>query len=216
MILLYTIFLCIARTFLAALNGYSGKKLTGGDAITARFLNQGSFEFIPQFTLFMNSNYLPRVLDETLFTSGRVNVIEFSRHFSEKEQDTTLKTRLRSPENLSGVLNWMLDGLRMYREQGLEMPHTVELETCDYKRVSDKLNDFIDECLEPSDSFAVTAKAVYARYKEWCMSCGYSAEGKQKFLDKLRTRGMLANTGTINGKTAFNVVNGFQLITETA
>ena len=92
--------------------------------------------------------------------------------------------------------------------------NTVELETYDYKRVSDKLNDFIDECLEPSDGFAVTSKAVYARYKEWCSSCGYACEGKQKFMDKLRTRGMLANTGTIDGKTVRNVVNGFSIYSE--
>lgn len=185
------------------------KKLTGGDAITARFLNQGSFEFVPQFTLFMNTNFLPRVLDETLFSSGRVRVIEFQKHFGEHEQDTNLKIRLRSPENLSGVMNWALRGLQLYREQGFEIPHTVEIETSDYQRISDKLNDFIDERLVPSEGNLLTANEVYVQYVEWCSSCGYSSEGKQRFFDKLRTRGMLADSGTINGKTVRNVVKGF-------
>ena len=187
------------------------KKLTGGDAITARFLNQGSFEFIPQFTLFMNTNYLPRVLDETLFSSGRVNVIEFSRHFSEKEQDTTLKSRLRTPENLSGVFSWLLDGLRMYREQGLEMPSTVELETNSYRTVSDKLTQFIDDLLEPTQGAAISAKTVYESYKLWCQDSGFSAENKSRFFEKLRSRGLMAESGTIDGKTVRNVISGYKL-----
>lgn len=191
------------------------KKLTGGDAITARFLKQGSFEFVPQFTLFMNTNHLPRVLDETLFTSARVHVIEFQRHFSEGEQDTGLKSRLRTPENLSGVFNWILGGLRMYREQGLETPYSVELETGDYRRISDKFNDFFDECLEPSEGDAVTAKEMFDAYKKWCSSSGFCYEAKSKFFQKLRARGMLADTGTVAGKTQFNVVPGFRIISET-
>lgn len=34
------------------------KTLTGRDTINARFLNENSFEFVPQFKLFINTNPL--------------------------------------------------------------------------------------------------------------------------------------------------------------
>lgn len=47
--------------------------------ITARRLYQSEFEFefefIPHFKLFINTNYLPQIQDETLFTSGRIVVV---------------------------------------------------------------------------------------------------------------------------------------------
>lgn len=101
------------------------KTLTGRDTINARFLNENSFEFVPQFKLFINTNHLPKVTDPTVFDSGRVKVIPFNRHFSEEEQDKSLKHKLRQAENMSGILNWCLDGLWMMRETGLEAPPAV-------------------------------------------------------------------------------------------
>lgn len=190
------------------------KQLTGGDTITARFLNQGSFQFRPAFTLFMNTNFLPRCLDETLFSSDRVHVIEFQRHFRPEEQDKRLKDKLRSAEKQSAVLNWLLDGLRMYREQGLHAAYSVELETADYRRVSDKLHLFLDECFEPNDRAVLPAKSMYETYKSWCSHSGYCYEGKKAFYEKLRTKGLLHDTGTLDGKTAFNVVTGYEPISE--
>ncbi len=86
------------------------KSLTGRDKITARMLYGKEFEFVPQFKLYINTNYLPRIIDDTIFASNRINVIEFNKHFSEEEQDKTLKSKLREPDNLSGILNWFLLG----------------------------------------------------------------------------------------------------------
>ena len=88
------------------------KTLTGNDKITARFLNENSFEFYPQFKFFINTNHLPKVTDVTVFSSGRVKVIPFERHFDERDQDKGLKGRLSQPKNLSGVLNAPLDILK--------------------------------------------------------------------------------------------------------
>jgi putative DNA primase/helicase len=63
------------------------KSLTGNDTINARFLHENSFDFRPQFKIFINTNHLPMVTDLTLLTSGRVKIIPFERHFEEWEQD---------------------------------------------------------------------------------------------------------------------------------
>lgn len=185
------------------------KTLTGRDTITARFLYQGSFEYMPQFTLFINTNYLPKVLDETLFTSHRINVIEFNRHFSPQEQDTSLKGRLKTEENISGLFNWCIEGLKLYRAEGLDPPFSVAAATRQYAQQSDKIGNFIDECLEESADSSCTAKDAYEAYRKWCSDCGYCSEGKQKFMELLRGKGLISDRGTVNGKRCFNILNGY-------
>lgn len=63
------------------------KSLLGRDSITARHLHQREFSFMPKFKLVINTNYLPAITDDTVFTSGRINVISFDRHFEPEEQD---------------------------------------------------------------------------------------------------------------------------------
>ena len=63
------------------------KRMTGNDTLNARFLHENSFDFKPVFKIFINTNYLPNVSDMTLFTSGRLIVVPFERHFEEHEQD---------------------------------------------------------------------------------------------------------------------------------
>ena len=189
------------------------KKLTGGDVITARHLYERDFDFLPVFTLFMNSNFLPVVLDNSLFTSGRVKVVEFCRHFEPHEQDTKLKQKLRSAENLSGIANWLIQGLRMYHEQGdrFIVPESVERATDDYKSKSDKLKSFFADRMTEDANCTVSAKSVYEEYAQWCKDNGFGVENKSNFLDDLRNKNLLSPTGTIAGLTVKNVIKGYAI-----
>ena len=89
------------------------KALLGRDSITARHLHQREFTFIPKFKLVMNTNYLPTITDDTVFSSGRINVISFDKHFEPEDQDKQLKNKLRAERELSGILNWCIQGLYM-------------------------------------------------------------------------------------------------------
>ena len=68
------------------LDGALIKTLTGDDTITARFLYGNTYEFTPHLKLFFNTNHLPFITDESVLKSGRIVVVSFERHFSEKEQ----------------------------------------------------------------------------------------------------------------------------------
>ena len=189
------------------------KSLTGNDVITARHLNEREFQFTPVFKLFINTNFLPVVNDDSLFSSGRVKVISFDRHFTPEEQDTKLKPRLREERNISGIFNWCLDGLRDYLADGerLVPPESVKLSTEEYREKSDKLKCFIQDCLSPSEGGCITGKRLYDVYSEWCRDNGYGVENKSNFLDELRGKNLLSATGTIMGRTVHNVVKGFAI-----
>ena len=184
------------------------KTLLGRDTITARHLHEREFEFVPSFKLFMNTNYLPHIQDDTLFSSGRINVISFDRHFEENEQDKSLKGKLQSKENISGIFNWVLEGLKKYYAEGVKPPEIVNAVTADYRSQSDKLGSFIGECLIKSQKNS-KAGDIYKRYQDWCVSNGYGAENKGNFFAELKSKGIFKTTGTIDGQTVKNVVAGY-------
>lgn len=186
------------------------KTLSGRDTITARHLYEREFQFEPKFKLFMNTNHLPHIQDDTLFTSGRIKVIEFNRHFTPEEQDTTLKTRLRSRENLSGIFNCCVEGLKMYREDGLEPPKVIIQAVESYRASNDKLQNFISECMVRTGK-NTGAGVAYQAYRRWCLDNGYGVESKGNFFAELKRKSLFSPLGTVSGKSVKNVLVGYEL-----
>ena len=189
------------------------KKMTGGNMIKARDLQEKFHEYKPLYKIIIDTNYLPVIADDTLFLSNRVIVIPFERYFPESEQDHTLKKRLRKPENISGLFNWCLRGLENYRKEGLIKPDSIRNATELYQSNSDKVNLFFDECMEKLPGINTTAKALYQEYKRWCYDCAYTPEGQQNFFGILRKKGLLSPTGTVGGKTCKNVILNYGIKT---
>ncbi len=157
------------------------KTLTGNDKITARFLNENDFEFYPQFKFYINTNYLPKITDMTIFSSGRVKVVPFNRHYTEAEQDKTLKQRLSTPDSLSAILNWCMDGLWLMRETGFDPPAKVLEATAQYRQDSDKIARFIDETMERDITGEIRTEEAYKAYQDWCARNGHFAEAMPNF-----------------------------------
>ncbi len=111
------------------------KSLLGRDSITARHLYQRETTFIPKFRLVINTNFLPTITDDTVFSSGRINVVSFDRHFEPQEQDKDLKNRLRDKSEMSGILNWCIEGLKL--------PAAVQIATDTYRTDSDKVSSYL-------------------------------------------------------------------------
>jgi putative DNA primase/helicase len=168
------------------------KSLTGNDTIIARFLHENSFEYRPQFKMFVNTNYLPQITDLTLFSSGRVKTIPFNRHFEEHEQDRGLKELFARPEHLSGILNWCIEGLEMLEKEGFDAPDVVRAATSEYAHNSDKLALFMEECLETMPNALTRTSEVYRCYQAWGQENGFHAENTRNF------KGLLAGRATID------------------
>lgn len=166
------------------------KTLTGNDTVSARFLGENSFEFKPQFKIFINTNHLPYVSDSTLFSSDRVKIIPFARHFEAWERDSGLKGKLTAPESLSGILNWCIAGLQALRLEGFKMPDAVKTATQQYMENSDKIGQFVDSELECIPAAEVETKAVHTIYQDWCFKNGYRPEGLGEFKKSLASAGI--------------------------
>lgn len=105
-----------------------------------------------------------------------------------------MKAELAKPKNLSGILNWCIEGLKLIEREGFDAPGAVLAATDDYRMNSDKISRFLDEEME-ADPLAETRSAeVYARYKQWCEINGYRPENAANF------KTLLSNAGEIERK----------------
>ena len=192
------------------------KSLLGRDPVTARHIYEREFEFVPVFKLMINTNFLPIVTDDTLFTSGRIKVITFDRHFAPEEQDPRLKSKLKSKDNISGVFNWILEGLSKYKEDGeiLIEPEAVARATEDYRYKSDKIQNFIDDCFVHMLGVNTSIKNAYEIFCKWCDLNGFGTENKGNFIDEMKAKGLYAATGTIDGRTVRNVIKNYTVMEE--
>ena len=167
------------------------KQMTGNNTLTARYLRENSFEFQPQFKLFIDTNHLPQISDMTLFESDRIRIIPFNRHFTESERDIDLKLFFAEPANLSGILNWCLEGFKLYQKEGLKMPDSVASATADYRDQSDRLAMFTKQCLKREAGQELRSSAIYTRYKDWCSDNGFKYENAANFKKKMETAGFV-------------------------
>lgn len=170
------------------LNEAQIKSMTGNDTLNARFLHENSFDFKPQFKLYVNTNYLPAITDMTLFSSGRIVIIPFDRHFEEWEQEQNLKAEFSRPEAASAILNWLIEGYTILKEEGFAQPKAVKDATMSYQHDSDKMELFVEEFLEQEKDAECRTSAVYQAYRNWCNDNGYFAENSRNFNQALCNR----------------------------
>lgn len=173
------------------LDAASMKTLTGRDTLVTRDLFESSFSFVPQFTLWLNTNHLPAVTDDTVFSSNRIWVIEFDQHFDEKTQDKDLKEIFARRENRPTILKWLLDGCKDYMTNGLNPPKCVRTATENYRKMHDRIGNFIDSCCAVGDDKKILRGSLYAAYRAWCFKAEnkYHPLGSTTFYNEIAMRG---------------------------
>lgn len=194
------------------LNEAQIKSMTGNDTLNARFLHENSFDFKPQFKLYVNTNYLPAITDMTLFSSGRIVIIPFDRHFEEWEQEQNLKAEFSRPEAASAILNWLIEGYTILKEEGFAQPKAVKDATMSYQHDSDKMELFVEEFLEQEKDAECRTSAVYQAYRNWCNDNGYFAENSRNFNQALRTIGTVVRKRPRNGGEKTTLLTGYRLL----
>ena len=163
------------------------KQYTGGEEITARELYQSSFTYKPQFTMWLSCNDLPTVRDKSLFASDRVRVIEFNRHFSDEEQDKSLKDYFESPEAMKGIFTWLITGCENYKRRGLRMNQEMQKVIKQYAKDNDIVLQFLEDRCEQSIDGSIKAKSLYDTDKVWCRGNGFYTCSLKKFIAEIVT-----------------------------
>ena len=139
------------------------KRISGGDKLAARAVYaRHTVEFDPRFTAMMVTNHLPTIRGDDFGIWRRINVIPFTRTFSPQQQDKDLTVKLL--RELPGILNWCLDGLAAYDQEGLMEPACVHTAVQEYREEMDLLADWLaTNCVQDPKAAADTA-SLYQNY----------------------------------------------------
>ena len=181
------------------------KAITGGEEITVRHLNRGFFDFDPQFKLTLSGNHKPAIRGQDRGIWRRFLLVPWLENIPEDQQDKTLPSKLWMER--SGVLNWALDGLRIWLENGLIIPNAVRVATDDYRADQDPIGRFIAECIEPAEGMNVQAAVMYDAYVQWCKANAERHWSMTAFGKALPERGISKTDGRIRVYEHVRLVN---------
>jgi len=194
-----------------ALNAAKIKQLTGGDHIRCSFKYGPHFTYRPQFKILLASNHKLNVDVDDDAAWGRVGVISFPNSHLGKE-DKLLKERLKSPENLKGILAWLIEGARRWYAlpEGLEAPQSVKDETRRHRDELDHVAQFIDECCVIAGAAFAESADLHHEYKNWCEENGHKPMYQRWFARALSAKGFETKQKKVKGRNR-RVVEGLGL-----
>ncbi len=190
------------RRFVVCQEGQSNDKLaeakvkmmTGGDRISARGIYKDPIEFRPNFKLWLATNELPKIegTDEAIWRRLK-NVIRFPVTIPEGKVDLDLPSKLAKES--SGVLNFVIEGYRAWREKGLARPASVEEEFRLYRAEADSVASFIEACCITEPNAKESSAKLYAEYARWCQDSSIDPMNKNNFCKTLGKKGFSSYPG---------------------
>lgn len=163
------------------------KQMSGGDWMKGRFLYKEPFDFLPVWKLWYATNHKPTIrgTDEGIWS--RIRLIPFEVFIPQKERDLDLGEKLQA--ELSGILNWAIEGCLKWQKEGLQPPKKVEQATAEYRAEQDIFSEFVSECCMIGPRATATAKDLYDVYCSWCDESGLPKEKQHQFGRRLAEKG---------------------------
>lgn len=163
------------------------KMLTGGDILSARFMNQNFFDFKPTHTLFLAVNHLPEVKSGGDGFWRRLRKIDFRKTVPIEKRKENLAELLVEQEG-PGILQWMVQGAVNITENGMSEPESVQIATQEYRHEEDHIAKFIDEKVLVADNVSVTKTSVFNSYRDWCGENGEKPVPQNGFNREIKHR----------------------------
>lgn len=168
------------------------KQLTGETTIKAKFMRQDYFEFENQTAVWLATNHKPIVQGMDYAAWRRIRLIPFRVKIPEDQRSEPAKVKAALRAERDGILRWLVDGLRMYREKGSldPAPAAVMAATEEYQREMNSVRLWLDDCavLDPNGFVPVTG--MRRSYEDWCSDEGRSPFGASSFNQQLEDLGL--------------------------
>lgn len=150
------------------------KSMTGGDAIPARGVySKDSVEIIPTWVVFMPTNHKPIIKGSDNGIWRRIVLLPFTRDFDGDK--TVVKDPKREEKLISemtGVLNWIVQGAIQYQRKGLVAPRTVAAAREQYRTQMDLLAEWLEECCDVGPEFREESKRLWLSWEQFAKNRG--------------------------------------------
>lgn len=154
-----------------ALSAKKIKQFAGGDKRPVRQLNKPQFYFRPSGFPFISFNRTPKIRTEDeglrrrlVFFPFDVNLRalppDLQRDYDEVVAELTAE--------ISGILNWMLEGFREFNRIGLAPPEKMTALKDTLLEASDPVGSFLKECTVEGPPKGINVTEFYAVYSKWC------------------------------------------------
>lgn len=165
------------------------KTMTGKNELKARMLYENDITFLPKFKLYFDTNFLPKMTDDTIFQSDRLHLIEFTRHFELTERDFGLMDKLKSES--SGIFNMIIHYYNKLKQENFVVPKESQDVINRYRLNSNNILAFkTAKLFEYKDAYTKSSK-LYEEYKSWC------EEEELKYLSKKNFKEEMIKIGAI-------------------
>jgi putative DNA primase/helicase len=178
------------------------KEITGGGKITARFMRQDFFDFLPQFKIFLTGNHMPVLRNVGLAMARRFNRVPFTVTIPPSQVNKSLARELIDEEG-PGILLWMIQGCVEWQRSGIDQPSAVKEATASYFSSQDLLGEWMNDCCEKDSNGWVGTTELFNSWKMW-------TEARQEFTGSVRGFSMkLEDRGLMKKRNKEKTLNGF-------
>lgn len=164
------------------------KSVTGGDPVAARFMRGNTFEYVPQFKLWLAVNHPPVVGSGDHGIWRRLVTIPWEVRIPEEERDKELVDKLAAERE--GILAWMVRGAMAWRKDGLDEPVAVMEAAMSYRESMDDMGRFLDDMCATDPSGTVPVDDLYIAAAWWWEREGLKLPPKPVFGRQLTERGI--------------------------
>ena len=164
------------------------KELTGGDTITARFMRQDFFEFVPVLKLCIIGNHRPTLANVDDALKRRLNFVPFTNKPAVK--DLKLEEHLRG--EWPAILRWMIDGCLDWQKNGLIRPAAVSDDTERYFSDQDLMGQWLEDLCQvdvKDPTLWDRSAALFSSWKVYAEKSGERVSSTKSFADAMRKRG---------------------------
>lgn len=145
----------------------SFKELTGEDEISARIMySQKEVKFRNKAKIVIASNDPPRFSKADRVVIDRWVILEFNNEPVVK--DRNLIEKMTASEELSGLLNMALEGLRLLEQDGYFMDESYEEKEEKWRLQSSGIGKYFEEFLQRKEDSTIGKAELYEHYLKVC------------------------------------------------
>jgi putative DNA primase/helicase len=165
------------------------KRLTGRDKISSRRLYQEFQEWSPRCTIWLATNHPPRFSSDDDAIWRRAKIVPFHTVLLDENEIPDFAHNVLANE-LPGIFNWLLAGLKQYQAHGLQEPDSVKEMIREVRLQSDPVSRFMEDrisegMLVQGEGARVRTTQLYAMYAEWAKLVGERALGNRRFINRM-------------------------------
>jgi putative DNA primase/helicase len=174
------------------------KRLTGGEAITARTMYAGYFDFVPLAKPHFSCNGFPKIDGGSAAVFRRALIVEWPVVLKPEEQRDFDVVVGELVEDAPGILNWLIEGALQYLREGLYVASGVRAATQAYRDEMDTVGVFRRACVHEKPGGTIKAREMYRAYLAWCEANAKNPVKETRFGREMKKLVKRDDTGAVH------------------